>query len=56
MTDTDLAFEKSDVQATVTTHVLSIKNPASGRITVPSVGQIIRDDGNSKAEIVIAQK
>ncbi len=56
MTDTDLAFEKSDVQATVTTHVLSIKNPASGRITVSSVGQIIRDDGNSKAEIVIAQK
>ncbi|MCM1194033.1 MAG: DUF3737 family protein, partial [Acetatifactor muris] len=39
MIDTDLAFEKSDVEATVTTPVISIKNPLSGRIFVPEVGE-----------------
>ena len=43
MHDADLAFEKSDVEAEITTPVFSIKNPARGRITVPSVGEIIRD-------------
>ncbi len=43
MVDTDLAFERSEVDATVTTPVVSIKNPLSGRITVPAVGEIIRD-------------
>lgn len=43
MIDTDLAFERSDVEATITTPVLSIKNPLSGHISVPSVGEIIRD-------------
>lgn len=52
MEDTDLAFEKSDVNAVVLTPVISIKNPRSGRITVPEVGEIIRDDENSKGEIV----
>ncbi len=53
MTDTDLCFEKSDVVADITTPVISIKNPLSGRITVPSVGEIIRDDAQSKGEIII---
>ena len=44
MEQTDLAFEKSEVQATLTSPVLSVKNPASGCITAPSVGEIIRDD------------
>ena len=52
MEDTDLAFEKSDVQATVLTPVVSIKNPRSGRIVVPSVGEIIRDDPESRGEIL----
>ncbi|MCM1059033.1 MAG: DUF3737 family protein [Eubacterium sp.] len=52
MTDADLCFEKSDVQATVTTPVISIKNPLSGEIHVPSVGEIIRDDADSKGEII----
>ena len=40
----DLAFERSEVEATITTPVVSIKNPLPGsRITVPSVGEIIRD-------------
>ncbi len=44
MEDTDLAFEYSDVRATVQGHVLSIKNPRSGSITVDSVGEIIMKD------------
>lgn len=53
MEDTDLAFEKSDVQATILTPVISIKNPYAGRIAVPAVETIIRDDENAKCEIVI---
>ena len=53
MLDADLCFEKSQVEATVTTPVLSIKNPLSGQIRVPAVGEIIRDDENSKGEIII---
>lgn len=55
MVDTDLAFERSEVEAVVTTPVLSIKNPLSGRITVPAVGEIIRDIPQSKGEIVTKQ-
>lgn len=44
MIDTDLCFEKSDVEATLTTPVISIKNPRSGHIQVPSVEEIIFDD------------
>lgn len=53
MIDTDLCFEKSEVEAVVTTPVMSIKNPAAGHIQVPAVGEIIRDDDNSHGEIVV---
>ncbi len=53
MVDTDLCFEKSQVEATITSPVLSIKNPLSGRISVPSVGEIIRDDPAALGEIVV---
>ena len=53
MEDADLCFEKSQVEAVITTPVLSIKNPLSGTIQVPAVGEIIRDDPNSKGEIQI---
>jgi len=56
MIDTDLSFEKSDVEATITTPVMSIKNPASGHIYVPGVDEIIRDDQESEAEIVVQKK
>lgn len=56
MLDADLAFEKSEVEATVTTPVLSIKNPLKGHIEVPEVGEIIRDDENSKGEILVGGK
>ena len=44
MENCDLAFEYSDVEATVTGHVDSIKNPRSGSITVDSVGEVIMED------------
>lgn len=55
MTDTDLCFEKSEVDAVITTPVISIKNPLSGKIRVPAVGEVIRDDENSSGEIVICE-
>lgn len=51
MLDTDLAFEKSGVEAEITTPVISIKNPKAGYISVPSVGEIILDDPDAKCEI-----
>ena len=56
MVDTDLAFEKSDVEATITTPMISIKNPLSGSISVPEVSEIIRDDENAKGKIIIGGK
>lgn len=54
MIDTDLAFERSKVEATITTPVVSIKNPMSGsRICVPAVGEIIRDIPSADGEIVM---
>ena len=53
MVDADLAFEKSEVEATLVSEVVSIKNPKSGKIVVPKVGEIIRDDPNSQGEIEI---
>ena len=53
MVDTDLSFEKSEVEATITAPILSIKNPLSGRIVVPAVGEIIRDDEASRGEIIV---
>ena len=44
MEDTDLAFEYSDVEASILGHVDSIKNPRSGEIVVDSVGEIILGD------------
>ncbi len=56
MIDTDLCFEKSEVEATVTTPVISIKNPLSGHIYVPCVNEIIRDDENSRGEVIIQKR
>lgn len=44
MEDTDLSFEYSDVVADVRGHVVSVKNPKSGRIIVDSVGEILREE------------
>ncbi len=55
----DLAFENSEVQASIQGSVDSIKSPASGRIEANAVGEIIRDrapvDGRG-CEILIHRK
>ena len=43
MYDADLAFELSEVEATLTTPIISIKNPIKGRISLPAVNEIIND-------------
>lgn len=44
MVDCDLAFERSEVEATITTPMISINNPLAGScITVPAVKEVIRD-------------
>jgi hypothetical protein len=53
MTDCDLSFEKSEVEATVTTPVISIKNPLSGNIYVPECGELIFDDPHAKGKVII---
>lgn len=52
MEDTDLAFEKSEVEAEISTPVISIKNPRSGRIVLPSAGEIIMDDPEAKGQVI----
>ena len=53
LTDADLCFEKSEVEATITTPVISVKNPLSGHIYLPEVGEIVRDDPDSFGEVVV---
>ena len=53
MIETDLAFEKSEVEATILTPVTSIKNPKSGVISVPEVSQIIMDDPTAKGKVKV---
>lgn len=44
MTGADFSFEKSEVEATLTTPVISIKNPRSGYIRLPYAEEIIIDE------------
>lgn len=44
METTDLSFEYSQVQATVTGHIDSVKNPLSGYILADSIGEIILEN------------
>lgn len=53
MIDADLCFEKSEVNAVITTPVMSIKNPLAGTIVVPAVGEIIMDDAQAEGKIQI---
>ena len=56
MIDCDLAFERSEVEATVTAPVISIKNPLSGYIAVPAVGEIIRDIEEAKGTVQVQKQ
>ena len=51
----DLAFEKSEVEADITTPVISIKNPAKGYIKAPSADEIIVTE-KTNCEIIIKQE
>lgn len=42
--DADLAFEESELEARITSPIKSIKNPTTGRIEVPEIGEIIIDE------------
>lgn len=53
MENADLSFERSEVEATLTKPLISIKNPLSGHIYVPEVGEIILDIPEAKGEIII---
>ena len=53
MIDADLCFEKSEVEATLSAPVVSIKNPLTGRITAPECGDIIMDEAWAKGEVII---
>ena len=55
MEETDLSFEYSDVNASVSGNIVSVKNPKSGYIRADSIGEIINDDAviECDCEIVI---
>ena len=53
MIDCDLSFERSEVEATVLGSITSIKNVYSGFVHAESIGEIIIDDENAKAEIKV---
>ena len=48
----DLSFEKSEVKASVTGSIDSVKNPITGKIVADCIGEIILDDATD-CEIVI---
>ena len=52
MIDTDLAFEKSEVDAVILNEVESIKNPKSGTIRAAGVKEIIRDDPGAEGCVI----
>lgn len=56
MVDTDLSFERSDVEATLTAPIVSIKNPLSGHIYVPEVGELIMDIENAHGEVIVGNE
>lgn len=53
MIDTDLSFERSEVEATLTAPIISIKNPLSGHVYVPAVSEIIMDIPEAKGKIIV---
>ncbi|MCR5794407.1 MAG: DUF3737 family protein [Solobacterium sp.] len=53
MIDTDLAFERSEVDAVLNAPVISIKNPRKGRISAPGVGKVIMDDPMAEGKVII---
>lgn len=57
--NTTLAFEYSDVDAEITSHIDSVKNPSSGMIRAKSIGELILEDDMidpSKTTIITEEK
>lgn len=52
----DLSFEKSEVDADVTTAIDSIKNPKSGKIVCAGVSEVIMDDPEARGEIIVREE
>lgn len=50
--DCDLAFEDSEIKATILTPVTSIKNPLAGRISCPAAGEVIIDENSHAVDPV----
>ena len=50
----DLSFEKSDIKAVLTKPLISIKNPLSGKIVLPSAKELIIDK-KTKCEIIFTE-
>lgn len=56
MIDTDLSFERSEVDATLTEPIDSVKNPLSGTIVVPYARQTIMDIDQAKGVVIETDK
>lgn len=56
MIDTDLSFERSEVEAALTAPIVSIKNPLSGHIYVPEVGELIMDIENAHGDVIVENR
>ncbi|HOC35100.1 MAG TPA: DUF3737 family protein, partial [Ruminococcus flavefaciens] len=57
--NTTLAFEYSDVDAEITSHIDSVKNPSSGMIRAKSIGELIMESDRidpSKTTIITEEK
>ncbi len=53
MEDTDLSFEYSEVDATVRGHIVSVKNPRTGRIRADSIGEIVSEDSVMETDCIM---
>lgn len=56
MIDCDLAFENSDVKATVKGSITSVKNPMSGHIIADSIEELIMDEHSKNSTCKIISK
>lgn len=56
MIDCDLSFERSDVEADIEGHIVSVKNVYNGYVRADSIGEIIVDDENAKGKVEIREK
>lgn len=53
MVNCDRAFENSEVEATILSPIISIKNPISGTINVPYYEELIMDNESSTCEVIV---